>query len=182
MLVGLNNPEDKYEKTRHNIGFEAVFHIAYKLNATWFVQDDALVSIIHDGNTTILFVKPTTGMNKSGTAVAELARYYNVNSSDIIVFHDDIDLAPGKIKAKQGGGPGGHNGVKSIDWHVGPEYARVRIGVGRPADKSVGVLNHVLGDFTQDDVVWISDKLEKISVNFRLLFDNNYEKFMKACL
>lgn len=181
MIVGLNNPQDKYERTRHNIGFEAIHHISEKYIAKWFIDGSAFVKVVHCEAHTLIFVKPLSGMNNSGIPVAALAKQYEVKTENIIVFHDDIDLVSGKIKVKSSGGSGGHNGLKSLDKHIGTDYVRVRIGVGRPIDKTP-ILDYVLGDFTQDDVVWISDKLEKISVNYRLLFEGKFDKFMKNCI
>jgi len=179
MIVGLSNPDDKYEKTRHNIGFEAIFHISEKYPSGWYLCENSQVkSVMLPHDEILLFVKPMTGMNVSGGPVSKLAERYGVKTEDIIVFHDDIDLAPGKIKVKNSGGSGGHNGLKSIDKSIGTEYARVRIGVGRPIDNT-SVINHVLGDFTKEDVIWISDRLQKMSDNFQLLLDKKYENFMR---
>jgi PTH1 family peptidyl-tRNA hydrolase len=196
IIVGLGNPEEKYKNTRHNIGYMSVDSLLqyakeqHKLNVgpstsddNWPRQFDALTFPIQPkiSGPILLFVKPISGMNSSGISVSGLANYYNVPIEDVIVIHDDIDLPAGKIKAKRGGGNGGHNGLKSIDQYLGPNYNRVRIGIGRPEDKTTPILDYVLGDFKDTDHVWIDNKLNLMSSNLDVLLKNDLENFMKNC-
>lgn len=134
MVVGLGNPGPEYERTRHNAGFLALDLIAENLRASyWKDQAGAKVSLVRFGDEDLVLVKPQTFMNISGAAVSKLADAYNVAPDDIIVIHDDLDLAPGVTRTKRGGGHGGHNGLRSLhDKLANDAYLRVRVGVGRP--------------------------------------------------
>jgi len=195
MLVGLNNPEPKYKNTRHNIGYEVIKEIekyVIKLvypkyytamsDMPWLTQFDANVSPIQWDAQKLgfVFVQSISGMNSSGIPVSALATYYGIKPEDVIVFHDDIDLNPGRIKVKTDGSSGGHNGLKSIDQYLGSNYQRVRIGVGKP-DKSIPILDYVLGDFTESDYIWITAKKTAIAANFNLLIEGAVEQFIKNC-
>jgi len=147
LIVGLGNPGKKYEKNRHNVGFLAVDYLIDKFNATR-VSSKFKGELFKSND--FLFLKPTTYMNLSGEAVRAVKDFYKLNNDDIIVIHDDIDLKTGALKFKKGGGSGGHNGLKSIDSHIGNDYWRVRIGVGRPERKEE-VVNYVLSDFSEDE-------------------------------
>jgi len=147
LIVGLGNPGKKYEFNRHNIGFLAVDYlidefraskISSKFKGELFKSED------------FLFLKPNTFMNLSGESVVLVKEFYKISNENIIVIHDDIDLKLGALKFKIGGGSGGHNGLKSIDAHIGNDYYRVRVGVGRPERKEE-VINHVLSDFKKDE-------------------------------
>jgi len=134
MIVGLGNPGPDYEHTRHNAGFLALDLIAENLRASyWKEQAGAKVAVVRFDDDDLVLVKPQTFMNVSGSAVAKLAETYGIEASDIIVIHDDIDLSPGAVRTKRGGGHGGHNGLRSVhDRLASDAYLRVRVGVGRP--------------------------------------------------
>jgi len=134
LVVGLGNPGPEYELTRHNAGFLAVDLLGENLRATyWKDQAGAKVAVVRLGDEELVLAKPQTFMNVSGAAVAKLAELHEVDHSDIIVIHDDIDLAPGRVLCKRGGGHGGHNGLRSLHDKLGDDsYLRVRVGVGRP--------------------------------------------------
>lgn len=164
VLVGLGNPGAKYARHRHNVGFMAVDAIAEahgfgpersKFNG--LIREGAL-----SGGVKAIVLKPQTYMNESGQSVGALAQFYKVDAGDIVVFYDELDLAPGKVKAKRGGGAAGHNGIRSIDAHLGNDFRRVRIGIGHPGDKSK-VTGHVLGDFAKADAEWLDPLLAAIA-------------------
>ena len=151
LLVGLGNPGSDYAGNRHNIGFMAVDgihrHYSFQPFRTKFHGEVADGSIAGDK---VFILKPTTYMNESGRSVAELVRFYKIETGNVIVLHDELDLSPGKIRVKKGGGLAGHNGLKSIADHIGLDFYRVRIGIGHPGEKS-RVTGHVLNDFSQSD-------------------------------
>src|SRR5690606_7592301 len=122
-------------------------------------------------------IKPQTFMNLSGQAVGEAMRFYKLSPADLIVLYDELDLAPGKLRVKTGGGSGGHNGIKSLDAHCGPNYRRVRIGIGHPGDKA-RVHGHVLGDFAKADQTWLDPMLEAIADNIGMLVSGDDSGFM----
>ncbi|MFT5182143.1 MAG: PTH1 family peptidyl-tRNA hydrolase [Alphaproteobacteria bacterium] len=179
LLVGLGNPGPKYSDNRHNIGFMAADEIVrrYNLSAPRSrFQSDTFEGTI-DGEK-VLVLKPTTFMNESGRAVGEAARFFKVPPEDIIVFQDEIDLAAGKIRVKRGGGHAGHNGLRSIHAHLGsPDYARVRLGVGHPGDKEK-VHNHVLGDFSKQDMKWVEPELDAVAQALPALLAGRDSDFM----
>ena len=156
LIVGLGNPGDKYEKNRHNIGFMAVDEIADKYQFPSFRSKfQGLISekIVEDQK--LILLKPTTYMNESGRSVKEVAKFFKVNPNRIVIMYDELDLAPGKIKVKRGGGAAGHNGIKSIQAHMGtPEFWRVRMGIGHPGDRN-RVSGYVLSDFSKKDQDWL---------------------------
>jgi len=175
LLVGLGNPGSKYDGNRHNVGFEIINAIAEANSAGSFKKMMSLVEVssFFMEKTKIIVAKPQTFMNLSGQAVRFLMDFYKISSENIYVFHDDIDLDFGRVKIKKGGGTGGHNGLKSIDSLLGKDYWRVRIGVGRPREKSM-VSSYVLSDFTKDEKDILQDISREISRNLQLLFmDNN---------
>ena len=133
MVVGLGNPGPQYVRIRHNIGFIAVDHLA-GADATWKNEHEALTCRAKVDGHDVIFVKPMTFMNNSGIAVGALARFYKIPVENIVVIHDDMDIKLGKMKEKVGGSSAGHNGIKSIDAAIGPEYRRIRIGIGHPRD------------------------------------------------
>lgn len=178
LIVGLGNPGTEYALTRHNIGFMAVDALASAVKAgTWQRKFRGQISSAVAGGTAFLLLKPMTFMNLSGEAVGEAMRYYKLSPADVIVFHDDIDLAPGKVKVKQGGGNAGHNGLKSIDEHIGAEYWRVRLGIGHPGDKNQ-VHDYVLHPFVKADGEWLSLLLGSVADHFYLLLDGKDAEFM----
>lgn len=148
LLVGLGNPGTKYARNRHNIGFMLMDAVAEKYRAgAWKQKFRGELSECNVDGRKILLFKPLTFMNLSGEAVGELIRFYKIPVEEVCVFHDELDLPTGKIRVKQGGGAGGHNGLKSLDQHVGENYWRVRIGIGHPGDKDL-VSPYVLSDFS----------------------------------
>ena len=164
LWVGLGNPGSSYAKNRHNVGFMALDYLAeaYRF-ADWRQTKPAAETSGLVGTTKIRLLKPLSYMNRSGLPVAQMAKYYDIAPENILVFHDDIDLGAGKIRVKQGGGHGGHNGLRDIDRHIGKEYWRVRIGVGRP-DGRQDVDKWVLSDFTkQEQTDWLDTLLAAIT-------------------
>lgn len=163
LLVGLGNPGAGYARHRHNVGYMALEAIAgrhrigpWKKRFQGYAADGEIAGI------RCLLLKPDTYMNDSGRAVGEAARFLKIALEDILVFHDELDLAPGKLKAKLGGGNAGHNGLRSITAHLGNEYWRVRIGIGHPGVKEL-VHHWVLGDFAKSDESWLRPLLDAIA-------------------
>lgn len=155
LIVGLGNPGEKYARHRHNVGFMAVDAIA---DAHRFGPErkkfQGLLREGEIGGEKFFALKPQTFMNDSGQSVGAAMRFYKLAPADVVVFHDELDLVSGKIKVKAGGGHAGHNGLRSIDEHIGPDFRRVRIGIGHPGDKT-RVTGHVLGDFAKVDQEWL---------------------------
>ncbi|MEL7489605.1 MAG: aminoacyl-tRNA hydrolase [Pseudomonadota bacterium] len=175
VFVGLGNPGEKYAKHRHNIGFMAVDAIGDRHGfgpARAKFQGEVREGYLEaaGGRTKALVFKPTTYMNESGRAVQELAQFYKLAPEDFFVFYDELDLAPGKLKIKTGGGHAGHNGIRSIDAHLGNNFHRVRIGIGHPGDKSK-VTGHVLGNFAKADQEWLTALLDAIAASAPKLTD-----------
>lgn len=163
LFVGLGNPGAKYAGNRHNIGFMAVDRIAEDHGfAPWRARFQGLISEGRLGDERVALLKPGTFMNLSGQAVGEASRFYKLVPADIVVFHDELDLAPGKIRVKQGGGHAGHNGLRSLHAHIGDSYGRVRLGIGHPGHKD-RVADYVLSDFAKADQAWLDDLLRGIS-------------------
>jgi len=176
LVVGLGNPEPEYAGTRHNIGFMAADALAAHTKfPNWKKKFKGLIA----GNERFFLLKPQTFMNLSGESVAEAMRFYQLAPVDVIVFHDDLDLLPGQVKIKQGGGAGGHNGLKSIDAHIGPDYWRVRIGIGHPGVKGDAVTNYVLGRFAKADQVWVEPLLVSLAENFDLMVEGKTAQYLK---
>lgn len=169
LLVGLGNPGARYAGNRHNVGFMAVRAIVERQNlGPWRRRFQGVAAEGLLGGHRALFLLPGTYMNDSGRAVAEAAHFYKLGVSDIIVFHDEIDLAPGKVRVKAGGGIAGHNGLRSISAHIGNDYRRVRIGVGHPGVKEL-VHPYVLSDFAKDERAWVEALCTAIAENAGLL-------------
>lgn len=145
LIVGLGNPGKKYARTRHNVGTDAIELLAQRLGASLKVgRDRAQISETRIGDHAVVLAIPTTWMNESGEAVGPIARRYKISPANIIIIHDELDLEPGAVKLKMGGGLAGHNGLKSVSQHLGTnDYMRVRIGVGKPQSKEQGA-DHVL--------------------------------------
>ena len=180
LFVGLGNPGRKYEANRHNIGFIAVDRIAADHGfAPWRARFQGEVSEGRLGSEKIVLLKPHTFMNLSGQSVGEAMRFYKLTPDDITVFHDELDLAPGKLRVKTGGGHAGHNGLRSIHQHIGEAYHRVRIGIGHPGDKA-RVAAYVLSDFAKADSDWIEDLLRGISDGAPALAQGDATRFMNA--
>ncbi|HEX6002343.1 MAG TPA: aminoacyl-tRNA hydrolase [Hyphomicrobiaceae bacterium] len=163
LIVGLGNPGEKYAGHRHNVGFMALERIAqrHRLGA-WRKRFQGLAAEGQIDGARVMLLMPQTFMNESGQAVGEAQRYLKIPEGDIIVIHDEIDLAPGKLKVKVGGGNAGHNGLRSISAHVGNDYMRVRIGVGHPGTKDA-VIGYVLHDFSKADQDWLAPMLDAIA-------------------
>lgn len=170
LLVGLGNPGPEYALNRHNVGYMVVDDLAYTFNASpEKKQGRTLVREAKIGDTRVLLVKALSYMNLSGPPVAELASFYKIPLDDVIVFHDELDLEFGRLRVKQGGGSGGHNGLKSLDSSLGQNYWRVRIGIGHPGDKS-RVAGYVLQNFTKNEQEEVGDLLDDISQEITGLF------------
>ena len=162
LFVGLGNPGAKYAGNRHNIGFMALDRIAADHGATpWRARFQGETAEVRLGADKVLLLKPMTFMNESGRSVGEAMRFHKLAPEDVTVFHDELDLAPGRCRVKRGGGHAGHNGLRSIHAHVGPDYRRVRLGIGHPGHKDA-VSGYVLRDFPKADADWLDDLLRGI--------------------
>lgn len=180
LIVGLGNPGPKYAGHRHNIGFMAVDGIAADHGfAAWKDKHQGSISEGRFGSDRAILLKPATFMNNSGQSVQAALRFYKLTPQDVIVLHDEIDLAPGKVKYKIGGGHAGHNGLRSIHAHIGPDYARVRLGVGHPGHKD-RVPSYVLHDFSKSEQAWLDDVLRGISDGAPFLATGEAAKFSNA--
>jgi PTH1 family peptidyl-tRNA hydrolase len=154
LLVGLGNPGREHAAQRHNIGFMAVDSIAERHRAGGFrTRLQGLVGEVSLGGERAILLKPQTYMNESGRSVREVAKFYKIDLKDIVVFHDELDLAPGVVRVKTGGGNAGHNGLRSITAEIGNDYRRVRLGIGHPGSKDL-VLHYVLGNFAKAET-WV---------------------------
>jgi PTH1 family peptidyl-tRNA hydrolase len=169
LLVGLGNPGDQYRNNRHNIGFMAVDAIARRHNFPPFRNKfSGLITEGTIGGEKVLILKPQTFMNLSGNSVVQALNFYKLEPEAVTVLYDEIDLAPGKVRIKRGGGNGGHNGLRSIDPQIGTNYRRIRLGVGHPGHKD-RVAGHVLSDFHKSDAEWVDPLLDAIADNAELL-------------
>ena len=178
IIAGLGNPGSKYAAHRHNIGFMAADEIVRRHSfGPWKSKFKAEISDGTLAGEKVLVVKPQTFMNESGQAIGELLRFYKEDLSNLIVIYDELDLAPGKLRIKTGGGAGGHNGIRSIDAHCGKEYRRMRLGIGHPGAKEK-VTGHVLGDFAKSDQEWLDQLLGSIADNAALLATGDDARFM----
>ena len=179
LVVGLGNPGGRYARNRHNIGFMAVDAIARRHRATGFRNrfKGELAEVLIGGERALL-LKPQTFMNASGESVSDAARFFKLLLSDIIVIHDEIDLRPGKLRVKRGGGSAGHNGLRSIDALLGPDYWRVRIGVGHPGIKEL-VQPYVLQNFPGEELTgWVEPLLGAVAETVPLLVTGAPDAFM----
>ena len=180
VIVGLGNPGKKYDRNRHNVGFKAIDLIAKKNNfGPWRRKFQSKISEGLIKSNKILLVKPETYMNNSGFAIKELFLFFKLNSDDLVVIHDDLDLKVGKIKAKVGGGHAGHNGLRSIDQQISTEYLRLRIGIDRPVYKSQ-VANYVLSNFSEKDNYTINNIINLITQDFEILVHKDIKKFINS--
>ena len=169
LLVGLGNPGARYAGNRHNIGFMALEAIARRHGiGPWRRRFQGVAAEGPLAGERVILLLPGTFMNDSGLAVAEAAHFYKIGAGDIVVFHDEIDLPPAKVRVKTGGGIAGHNGLRSISSHVGNDYRRVRIGVGHPGVKEL-VYNHVLSDFAKAERPWVEALCDIIADNAGLI-------------
>jgi len=177
LLVGLGNPGSQYEGNRHNIGFMALDAIARANSITQFrSKHGGQLAEGSIGGEKVILLKPQTFMNRSGDSVQQVAQFYKIAPSDIVVLYDELDLAPGKVRVKIGGGNGGHNGLRSIDPQIGLDYKRVRLGIGHPGKEFV--THHVLGDFAKVDQVWLEPLLDAIGKHAGMLLDGDDNGFM----
>lgn len=177
LIVGLGNPGQKYLKNRHNIGFMAVDAIAQAHGfSPWRSKFQAQHAEGRLGTEKVHLLKPETYMNLSGQAVGEAVRFYKLTPADVIILHDELDLAPGKLRVKTGGGHAGHNGLRSLHQHIGEAYVRVRLGIGHPGDKRL-VSNYVLGDFAKADQDWLSPLIDGIARAAPHLASGAFDKF-----
>ncbi len=169
LLVGLGNPGARYVGNRHNVGFMALQEIAKRHGiGPWRRRFQGVACEGPIGDVRCLLLLPGTYMNESGRAVAEAAHFYRLSAGEVTVFHDEIDLSPGKVRVKVGGGIAGHNGLRSISEHIGNDYRRVRIGVGHPGDKDL-VYSYVLSDFAKSERPWVESLIGIVADNAGLL-------------
>ena len=177
LFVGLGNPGPKHVGNRHNIGFMAVQAIARRHDLSPWRRRFQGVSVEGSiGGERVLLLLPGTYMNESGRAVAEAANFYKLEPASIVVFHDEVDLPAAKVRVKVGGGVAGHNGLRSITAHLGHDYKRVRIGIGKPDVKEL-VPMHVLGDFVKSEWAWVEALCDVIAENAALLIEGKDSTF-----
>ncbi|RCL03642.1 MAG: PTH1 family [Candidatus Tokpelaia sp. JSC161] len=178
IIVGLGNPGTEYEKNRHNIGFMAIDAI-YNLYhfSSWKKKFQALITKGVIENQNILLVKPQTYMNLSGISIYETTRFYKVESDQLLIIHDELDLAQGKIRLKKGRSPSTHNGIRSINTYC-REHVRIRLGIGHPGHKSL-VQQYVLGNFPEKDNKWLKKLLNALSKNIILILNGDHDSFIK---
>lgn len=177
LVVGLGNPGSEYARNRHNIGFMAADELVRRHSfGPWRAKFQGEIAEGSIGGTKVLVLKPLTFMNLSGQAVAAAARFLKVPVEDIVVIHDELDLAPGKLRVKRGGGAGGHNGLKSIDQHLGQNYRRIRLGIGHPGDKD-RVAGYVLHDFAKSEI-WVEPFVDAVADALPSLLKGDEPGFM----
>jgi peptidyl-tRNA hydrolase, PTH1 family len=178
LIVGLGNPGSKYAGNRHNIGFMAVDEIQRRHAGfqPWRSRFQGQISEGRLGSQKVLLLKPSTYMNESGRSVGEAMRFYKIEPEDIVVLYDELDLPPAKFRMKNGGGHGGHNGLRSLTAHIGADYRRLRLGIGHPGDKKL-VSNYVLGDFAKADADWLEPLLDEIARHADLLAEGKDSQF-----
>ncbi len=180
LIVGLGNPGPKYARNRHNIGYMAVDRIAEDHGfSPWRAKFQGLLAEGRLGGEKVLLLKPETFMNRSGQSVGEAMRFYKLDPAEVMVLHDELDLAPGKARVKLGGGHAGHNGLRSLHGHIGDGYGRVRLGIGHPGRKEA-VAGYVLHDFARADADWLDDLLRGISDGAEYLARGDGGRFMNA--
>ena len=177
LFVGLGNPSPDNENNRHNIGFKIIDAINQKFSLSkQKPKFKGLLTTGNIGNKKVYAIKPLTFMNNSGICIRELIEYFKIEAEDVIVFHDDLDVVFGKIKAKFGGSSAGHNGIESIDKFIGKDYSRVRIGIGRPKTKA-DVSDHVLKDFDEDEMIQLEKITKNIIDSMAILIDKKLDLF-----
>lgn len=179
ILSGQGNPGDKYAKNRHNAGFLVLDHIhaAYGFQP-WRSKFESEIAegFVGPDRTKVLLVKPQTFYNETGRALSKVTKFYKLDAEDVVALHDEIDLAPGRLRMKQGGGHSGNNGIRSMIAHLGPDIRRARIGVGHPGDKS-RVMPYVLSDFSKTDLEWFEPLAKAIADALPFLAEGNDERF-----
>ena len=177
LFVGLGNPTPNSENNRHNIGFKIIDAINQKFGLS--KQKPKFKGLLTTGNIgdkKVYAIKPLTFMNNSGICIRELIEYFKMDAADVIVFHDDLDIDVGKIKAKFGGSSAGHNGIESIDKFIGKDYSRVRIGIGKPESK-ISISDYVLNDFNDEEKEKLENITENIITSLNILLDKKLELF-----
>ena len=180
LFVGLGNPGDKYAGNRHNIGFMALDRIAGDHGfSPWRAKFQGMICDGTLGGVKVALLKPMTFMNLSGQSVGEAMRFFKLSPEDVTVFHDELDLAPGKVRVKQAGGHAGHNGLRSLHQHITHDYQRVRMGIGHPGHKD-RVAGYVLSDFAKAEADWLDDVLRGCSDGAADLAAGDAGKFMNA--
>ncbi|TVS02487.1 MAG: aminoacyl-tRNA hydrolase [Rhodobacteraceae bacterium] len=180
LFAGLGNPGARYAANRHNIGFMALDRIAADHGfAPWRSKFSAEISEGRLGSEKVVLLKPQSFMNRSGQPVGEAMRFFKLSPEDLVVFHDELDLMPGKMRLKNGGGHAGHNGLRSIHDHIGPDYARVRLGIGHPGQKN-RVSGYVLSDFAKSDADWLEALLRGLSDGAEALAAGDNARFANA--
>jgi len=176
LIAGLGNPGSRYAGNRHNIGFMALDAIARRHGlSAWRRRFQGEAADGRIGEERVTLLKPMTYMNESGRSVAEAMRFLNLEPSDVVVLHDELDLAAGKVRAKTGGGAAGHNGLRSISAHIGPDYHRLRLGIGRPLSREQGQA-YVLSDFHKVDRDWLDPMLEALADNAALIARRDFAR------
>ena len=177
LLVGLGNPTPNSQNNRHNIGFKIIDAINQKFGLS--KQKPKFKGLLTTGNIgdkKVYAIKPLTFMNNSGICIRELIEYFKMDAADVIVFHDDLDIDVGRIKAKFGGSSAGHNGIESIDKFIGKDYSRVRIGIGKPESK-ISISDYVLNDFNDEEKEKLENITENIITSLNILLDKKLELF-----
>ena len=177
LFVGLGNPTPDSQNNRHNIGFKVIDAINQKFGLS--KQKPKFKGLLTTGNIDdkkVYAIKPLTFMNNSGICIRELIEYFKMDAADVIVFHDDLDIDVGKIKAKFGGSSAGHNGIESIDKFIGKDYSRVRIGIGKPESK-ISISDYVLNDFNDEEKEKLENITENIITSLNILLDKKLELF-----
>ncbi len=177
LFVGLGNPTPNSENNRHNIGFKLIDALNKKFSLS--KQKPKFKGLLTTGNIVnkkVYAIKPLTFMNNSGICIRELIEYFKINAEDVIVFHDDLDIEFGKIKAKFGGSSAGHNGIESIDKFIGKDYSRVRIGIGRPKTNTEAA-DHVLKDFDEDEILQLKEITDNIIDSIPILINKKLDLF-----
>ncbi|MBR1380370.1 MAG: aminoacyl-tRNA hydrolase [Alphaproteobacteria bacterium] len=166
LVVGLGNPGAEYARTRHNVGFMAVNALAAAAGAEWRIERNAQTARANIGGRTVIFMRPMTYMNNSGMAVGPCMNFYKIPTQNLIVIHDEMDLNLGVVRSKVGGGSAGHNGIRSIDSAVGPEYRRIRVGIGHPRELGLKIspADWVLAKMPDSDYDQICDAIKKINI------------------
>lgn len=178
LLVGLGNPGAQYAGHRHNVGFMAADRIAevWRFDP-WRAKLAGLAADGRVGAQKVLALKPQTYMNESGQSVRRAVDFYKLAPEDVIVLYDELDLAPGRVKAKLGGGAAGHNGIRSLMAHIGADFWRVRLGIGHPGHKD-RVTGHVLGNFAKTDADWLADMLDAVAAEIGWMLERDAPRFM----
>ncbi len=177
LFVGLGNPTPDSQNNRHNIGFKVIDAINQKFGLS--KQKPKFKGLLTTGNIgdkKVYAIKPLTFMNNSGICIRELIEYFKIDAADVIVFHDDLDIDVGKIKAKFGGSSAGHNGIESIDKFIGKDYSRVRIGIGKPESK-ISISDYVLNDFNDEEKEKLENITDNIITSLNILLDKKLELF-----